>query len=325
MDALNKIWKDQADFNLNFFPPASSFEEQSRQTKEMVLHTMSELDELLRTTVWKTHRRQNVQPNIEQVKNELTDILKYWISLALIWGVTPEDAIADYWRKSMVCRQRYAEEYLRNLEGQIVICDIDGVLADYVSGFLAWTSNHQPELFNRCADLNRQDTNLWLNASSLGVSEDVWQELKHRFRTSRGKLSLPVYDGAKELLSACRAKGLKIVLLTSRPIDKYPNIYTDTLEWLINNELEHDFIWWSQDKAETLLSKNIKANVAFAIDDDTRFITSYTAMGIRSFWINRYKSVQSFSPQYVKEVSSLTDIVRYLEKEETSHGFTHPC
>ena len=291
MSELSKIWRDQEDFNLNFFPTASTFDEQSRQTKEFTLCVMSELDELLSSINWKTHRRKDMLPNLPQVKSELTDILKYWISLCIVWGITPEEAMQDYWRKSMVCRQRYAEEFVQNLEGEIVLCDIDGVLANYYEGFTRWIYRNRPTLevpVERC----------WLNAKALGVHEQVWQELKHAFRTSRGKVNLPVYDGAKEFLDACRKKGYKIVLLTSRPIDRYPNLYQETLEWLQNNDLPYDFVWWAIDKGEKILSQNIGGRIKFALDDDPKYVARYKELGIPCHFITPSMTVKDL----IKEV-----------------------
>ena len=306
---LDEIWKDQKDFNKNFFPPAEDFAERSRQTKEFVLHMMSELDELLRATVWKLHRRTDVLPNREQVKNELTDILKYLISLYLVWDVSPEEALQDYWRKSMVVRQRYAEEYVKNLDGKIVLVDIDGVLADYVTGFIDWIS----QFYNKGIAEGFVDRRKWMNAVSMGLDEQVWQELKHQFRTRGGKRKLPLLPMSKEFLDMCRSLGYKIVLLTSRPIDRYPNIYTDTLEWLKLNNLPFDFIWWSLDKAETVLSKNIRPNIVFAVDDDLRYVTKYSELGIKTFWITD-KTTPDMAG--VERVPDLRRLMSKLQKED---------
>jgi NTP pyrophosphatase (non-canonical NTP hydrolase) len=300
MKDLNAIWKDQSDFNRNFFPEAEDFGERSRQTKEFSLHMLSEVDELLRATAWKLHRKQNVLANPEQVKNELTDILKYLVSLYNVWGISPEEALKDYWRKSMVVRQRYSEEFVCNLEGKIVLCDIDGVIANYVSGLLGWVGERYPSLRQKCLELSRK--NEWLNATALGVHEQVWQEMKHDFRTSRGKVRLPVYEGSKEFLAWCDQKGYKIVLLTSRPIDRYPNIYTDTLEWLKNHELRFDYIWWAIDKGEKILASNIKSNIVMALDDDKKYVARYHELGIPCYHITPSFTVKDLHEKLQKEV-----------------------
>lgn len=287
MEELNRIWEDQADFNRNFFSPPTDFKERSERTKELLLHLISECDELLRCGVWKPHRREAKQENEAQVANELTDILKYWISLCQVWGRSPEDVVRDYWRKSAVCRQRYSEEFINNLEGDFAVVDIDGVLADYAEGLLRWVRTNYPSLQKNCDNLPK---GTWIDASTMGVSSEEWQEVKHQFRISGGKLYLPLYPGAQELLDFLSMTGLKVALLTSRPIDLYPNIYTDTLEWLQNHNLKFDYVWWHRDKGESLVLKGVRSRVRVAIDDDRRYIDQFAEMGIPSIWVNQRHS-----------------------------------
>lgn len=291
MKEFEKIWKDQRDFNKNFFPAPETFDDMSAQTKELILHMMSECDELLRATSWKIHRRNNNKPNPEQVREELTDIFKYWISLCQVWGVSPKQAVEDYWRKSMVVRQRYSEEFVMRLsKHRIALFDIDGVIADYCNGFLSWLIREaSADSLKSLADRARNlvDSQVWMCAESLKIGEGKWQELKHRFRVTRGKVYLPVFKDSLYLLDLCRQKGFKIVLLTSRPIDRYPNIYTDTLEWLNKHSIPFDAIWWSSDKDEMLLSRNLLPNIDFMVEDNLRYADQMANIGVKVYLINR--------------------------------------
>jgi len=284
---LGEIWDDQLSFNRNFFPAPITFDDRSKQTKEYALHLISEVDELLRQTAWKMHRgKGTVQENRAAVKDELTDIFKYWISLCIVWGVSPESALDDYWRKSMVVRQRYAEEYMMSLEGPSAIIDIDNVLADYTTGFLDWCSKEYPQMkvLIQSFMLTHKGAEMpYFMATDFHLDEGVWQEVKHRFRTSGGKLNLPVIEGAKEFLHALKERDMKIILLTSRPIDRYPNIYTDTLEWLQKNELPYDFVWWSTEKHEAILMKGIRHSVRFAVDDNFEYAIKMAHCSIRTY------------------------------------------
>lgn len=314
MKELHGIWKDQKEFNKLFWPKPEDFKEKSRQTKEFLLHLMSEMDELLRTTEWKPHRKQNVLPNPAQVRNEITDMFKYLLSICQVWDMTPEDLVGDYWRKSMVCRQRYSEEFCIDLEGRIVLVDIDGVLADYGLGYLNWIMEHYPELTDRCIEISSRK--LWIDSKNFGIDDQRYQEIKHDFRISGGKVNLPIFEGAKEFLDTLKAQGYKVVLITSRPIDKYPNMYTDTLEWLVKNELKFDHLWWSTDKRETVLAKSIRSNVVFAVDDDLRYVTTYADLGIKSFWIEKFRSTDNWfngAEGLVTKVRDIREITQRLK------------
>lgn len=296
-DDLDKIWKDQKEFNANFFPEAKSPEEKCSQTKEFVLCSISEMDELLRAIRWKIHR--NVQPklNPEHIRNEMTDIFKYFVSKCLVWGITPDDVVKDYWRKSAVCRQRYVEEYLSTVsnEDKVAVIDIDGVLADYKEGLLRWIDKNI-EVKTPYTRPVRNSKEWNCDADSLGISESLWQAIKHRFRTEKGKLDIPEYPGATHFMKTLRAKGYKIIVLTSRPIDVYPNIYTETVEWLKARDMPFDFLWWANDKKEKILESNLRNVVSFAVDDDERHINMYDSIGVKSYWVKRYPT-----PKYERE------------------------
>ena len=75
-------------------------------------------------------------------------------------------------------------------------------------------------------------------------------------------------------------------MLTSRPIERYPNIYGETVEWLQNNELVYDFVWWALDKGEKVLSQNIGGRVKFALDDDPKYVARYAELGIPCYHIS---------------------------------------
>lgn len=316
LDLLVEMWKDQQDFNQTIFPEAINFQEKSRQTKEFILHMISELDELLRCTEWKLHRKTNVQPNHDHVREEVVDILKYLMSICLVWNIDPALLIQDYWRKSMVVRQRYSEEFCKDLDGEVALIDIDGVLADYPRGLANWVIKNHPSLtdeINNCLD-----NNLWIDAKSLGIDDQVWQEIKHEFRTSRGKLGIPPTPNAKEFLEACKDADLTVVLLTSRPIDQYPNLYADTLEWLQNNGLKFDYLWWAVDKKEAILSKNIRTKIKFAVDDDLKYVMPYHRMGIPCYWMDwmNPKNRDAEIPEGVMRICELGDILNVIKVKE---------
>jgi NTP pyrophosphatase (non-canonical NTP hydrolase) len=301
--ALEAIWKDQYEFNRFFFPVPEEYEDRCRQTKEYVLCASSELHELLNAVRWKNHRRKDQPINVQQVRNELTDVFKYWISLAQVWGLSPEDVLKDYWRKSMVCRQRYAEEYVVNLKGDLVLCDIDGVLCDYRTGLLTWLTVHKPACREQAQVLLSKKAG-WVGYEEMEMDPQVWQEMKHDFRTSRGKVGLPLYPYAREMLTTLKAQGMKIILCTSRPIDAYPNIYLDTLEWLRLNDLPFDFIWWSTNKAETVLEKGIAGRVKLVIEDDIRFALYTAKLGLKTLWLDRMgQKVEGVWPETLVRVN----------------------
>jgi NTP pyrophosphatase (non-canonical NTP hydrolase)/FMN phosphatase YigB (HAD superfamily) len=256
----------------------------------MVLYLVSELDELLRCTAWKKHRRQYVLPNPAQVKEELTDVFKYWISLCQIWDLDPTDMMREYWRKSMVVQQRYSEEHLLKLSEPIALIDVDGVLANYRRGVLNYIINSDPPLELKAKAgllLDHATKTPYINAQQLGISESAWQQIKHSYRVNGYKARLDAYDDAEDFLLDLRLHGYTIVIITSRPIDKYPTLFSDTLEWLQKYNLQYDAIWWTHDKRERVALEDIADRVAFSVEDDLENALDFAEMGIKSYHLCR--------------------------------------
>jgi FMN phosphatase YigB (HAD superfamily) len=205
------------------------------------------------------------------------------------------------------------------MKNSVVVIDIDGVLADYRMGLLYWIRQSRPDLAQKAnMHINRADT--WIDHSSMGISYRKWLDTLEMFRMSGGKQSIPVYDGAVELIEKLQRRDYEIVLLTSRPIDIYSNIYRDTVEWLRNNSLNHDMLLWSKSKAEMVYKMRLTDKVAFAIDDEFKHIEDYDRLGINTFWIDLYKKGEGVHMlENCTRVESLKDIIEYLEiKNEQS-------
>lgn len=313
---LDDIWADQADFNELFWPVPEEPEERFRQTEKFVLYMTEELVELLRAIRYKVHRRPiGWKPSEAAVRDQLADLLKYLISLFQIWGLGPTDMIREYWRKSMVCRQRYSEEFVLNLEQPTAVVDIDNVLADYITGFAEWAMAKFPE--HEAKFKLALQKRLWMSGGSLAIAEPVWQDMKLRFRLDGGKRDLPLMPGAREFLESLRSQGLNIVLLTSRPIDRYPNLYSDTLQWLKSNDLPFDFIWWATDKAEELLVRGMKPWVQFVVDDSWQFVRQCAQAGMRTYWLTNGEedfTDRELDAQGIIRVHHLREVTRFEGK-----------
>jgi uncharacterized HAD superfamily protein len=285
---LKDVWKEQKEFNKLFRQLPKGFEEQSHLTQHMVLCIMSELDEILNTVHWKHHRNISVKPNPQQTLLECVDVFKYLITIIQAWGFTEKDFIDAFWKKSMVVRQRRSEEFLKNVDGKTAVIDIDGVICDHNQGFIKWLKKYDVNLYDLA--INKvwdSSTNTYNSVSrhDCKLSPKEWQELKHQFRISGYKEFMPVYADAKEFLTKIQQNNITVVLLTSRPIDRYPNLYADTVAWLKREQLPYDIIWWSYDKADHVV-ENIP-DPLFVVDDDLSLVNRFDAFNIPAYWICR--------------------------------------
>lgn len=313
------MWRDQEDLNRLFRPdgPPTTYEHRIALTKEFVLHLHSECASLLDAVgSWKPHRHQPTRENRAHVLIELSDIHKYVLSLYQIWGFTPEEAVQGFCEKSMVVRQRHSEEFIKTIDRPAVLVDLDGVLADYVRGFTE--SMLRPRLpreafltLSSCGWIDKQSLRPWL-------SEEEYDHLRHMFRVNGGFGRLPMLPGARSLMDWLHEQGYYIIILTSRPIHTYPNIYTDTLIWLDAHELHHDFIWWAQDKGSLVEDRNIRRHVVFAIDDDEKFVYQLSNLGIPVWWVTD-KELQRLGEATIQTVKNLTELLEHVTHTEHTH------
>ena len=313
---IKDLWSEQSDFNKSFRSLPESFEERSDLTKHMVLCIMSELDEILRTVHWKSHRKTHIRPNPQQTLSECIDVFKYLITIVQAWGFSEEDFFNAFWKKSMVVRQRYSEEWIKSIEGPTAVIDIDGVLCDWEKGFLDWLWNHRPDLRDiiksfRLRELPERPKLFKINRSQFNLNTEDWQELKHEFRISGYKEYMPVYRDAQDFLRKLRQQSITSVLMTSRPIDRYPNLYADTITWLKRKNLEYDIVWWSYDKADRIV--NELPHTLFAVDDDPDYVSKLSQSGITTYWLQRKEKIKlpdidNECSAPIKIINSLSDI-----------------
>jgi hypothetical protein len=307
---LEALWREQEEFNRYAWQDREMDlgEDALRdeQTRAFVLGMISELDELMRCTIWdparRPHRRPNegaeYKPNRAQVKSELADLLKYLISLCIAWKISPGEAVEAFWNKSMVCRQRMSEEMVDriSIHDRIAIVDIDSVLCDYRAGFLQWIINYAgvPEQTVVRAEqmlYNPQGSDdYWVSHISLRMDLLAYENLKHQFRTGPYKRNLPSYPDAEPFTRRLRDSGRTIVLLTSRPIDKYPNIYAETLLWLKQTRMQFKALWWSNNKFERVSWTTFTEQVDMVVDDDLSHLEKFAErLGDKAkcYWVNR--------------------------------------
>jgi len=261
---LEHIWNDQKRFNSNFVDYKDLTQEQRvKHTKEYSLLLIDEIMELIGETNWKAHRKNKDDFIESNLKEEWTDMFKYWLSIGLIWGFNPYDFVKEYERKSSVVEQRYKQEkQLEFKANKVVGVDIDGVLAKYPEHFLDFVNRKMG------TDYSVESLTDYDIYEALDLPENVTKELKDKFRQSGEKRFIPVLNGAKKFLKDLKKNGYQIVLLSARPYKKYRRIFADTKEWLKKNNLVHDAILWDEDKCARLIKEFGTDKVKFFVEDN---------------------------------------------------------
>lgn len=274
-------------------------------TKELVLHILSECDELLREIAWKARRRQNAPPVRSNILDEITDLMKLVVAIGCTWGFDHEQMFQAFIEKSDVMEQLYRQEFplyeIIQSGALVVAIDIDGVLADYPRCFYDWVSL---ETSITPCDYDSSDPFV---AFSGRMTPAELKELKSRYRQSGYKRYLPTVDGAVGFTRRMHELGYKVVLLSSRPVVRYARIFYDTIHWLNENGFHYDAIMWDEEKESRLMNEFRVEQIAAFIDDESRNVELVSGCGIPS---------HLFSRPYNQDGESFEEIERSLGSVE---------
>lgn len=312
---LQHMWSRQASFNKNFVDlDHLDFDKKQEMTKEYVLHMLSEANSLLDGVNWKIHHKKELSVKRSDLILEMIDVWKYLLSIALIWGVTPEEFSQAFDEKSALVEQRYLQEFA-TLDGRkIVVCDIDGVLGDYPYTFLEFVRSEEydvspddPPNFSS-TDVHTLDLYKYLEGE---VPSSRLKYYKHVYRQSGRIRQENVVEGAKEFLKSLRDKGYYIVLLTSRPFDTYKSLYLDTYTWLISHGLEFDALLNDSKKRDKVSKLLETSDVKFVVDDDPKLIANLEGLDRlqKLYLIDRPYNQKYECSGKVERVGSLSEIL----------------
>jgi len=150
--------------------------------------------------------------------------------------------------------------------------DIDGVLNNYPD---CWIDFVNLKIGSSFSDLNEMKAFL---------TYAKYKKLKDEYRTSGYKIKLPVLEGAAELLCALRDVDYKIILITARPMHKYPDLWIQTKLWLEFNNLPYDVLFHSENKHIEIVTKF--PEVEFVVEDNRANANCISRFGYKVFLID---------------------------------------
>lgn len=308
---LNDIWDDQYEFNRLVLPcsPEEMTPEQRQYWHEKYTLLMNkELMEVLGETEFKPHRKitgkKIVRSNLTE---ELIDVMKYWMCLCQVHGISADEIMDEYHRKSNVVKQRFFQERVLKYDGQIVGVDIDGVLADYPRSFVEFVNEQLGTTYDY------RDIKNYNIAEQLGLSTSQITHLKHLYRDGGQKRFIPVIEGARQFLDELKYMGYIVVLLTSRPIDQYKRIFADTQYWLAENKLHYDAILFDEAKGERLVKEFGKDKVEFFVDDVAGFANGISDAGFKCYLIDKPYNQVAVKDKVIR-VESLKEVLDFERK-----------
>jgi hypothetical protein len=306
---LQTIFEKQKDFSSKFFKEKFnldidnlSSQDKLKWSKEFILSGAKELFEMLdELPSWKTHRIANQKENLSNFLEEGIDSFKFLLNILIINGFSAEDFSDCFFNKSKVVEIRYQQENqlvkLKNSKEEVIVIDIDGVLNNYPLNFISYFQS-------KCIKYDSIKEFKTLNLSS-------YNEQKNQFRINGFEAKCNVNDGVIEKLKSFNKEN-KIILLTARPYEKISRLFSDTLEWIKDNNICCDFVFFNKNKEEWLINNFDKAQIKFIVDDQIDnvnklikyFDNVYLVKNLSLYLEEDYENVN----KSIKIISSITEI-----------------
>lgn len=156
---------------------------------------------------------------------------------------------------------------VKNQNRKKVFVDLDNVMADYGGDFLRWATNGQ--LSPSPNDL----TSLHLN-EILCLDDTDYAELKRRWRVEGHKRNMTVIPGTHGALRRL-SQWYDVVIISSRPADKYSNIRGDTEYWLKQHDLRYSELVFTKEKFEYVHDHYDVDDVLAIFDDDPKNLVKF--------------------------------------------------
>ncbi len=291
----NKQWQDQDKF---------THDKKYRLTvlKDMVIGIFNQTASLLRTFNWSNHILQRKE-DTRNSKEQLIDIVKYSIGTFILLGGDEFEFLELFEQKSaeLDIRWKHNKKELKETT-DVVIFDIDGVLADYLG-------EYEKFIMSKGYVKNEHGGKFYsASFNFVGLTRQQEEKINDEFIRDGGFLRLDPYkemvDVTKQLK---KLYGCEIILLTARPNWVYSRLTMDTNNWLKNNGIEYDLLLWDKDKADSILNNIMPANVLCMIEDRDKHALELSHIGIDVLLIDK---------PYNQSISNLDNIQRIYNSKE---------
>lgn len=265
LELFQTVWRDQIAYNKRVK------ERQERSPAEWmetyILGLMSECGQLLEAMRWKKHRLQSIDDFGPNVPEELADITKYVLSMWQLLGYTGPQMLEEVHRKNLLLSAIFTQEFDTILKEEVVIFDIDNVLADTQEALGKFFFEHK-------FDWNQLRSSIHLD---LATSQpfDEYRELKNKWEQTGGYSQLePMYD-VEFLFSELRStRNCSIVCYTARPVRTFKRIHQDTFNWLYRQKAPPDMLLFGREERIGFAAK-LQRNgqrVVLVDDDPSMFL-----------------------------------------------------
>lgn len=277
--SLDEVWDKQQSYN--------TLIRQQHPNKDVVdwminyvLGAHSELSDLLAQTNWRnnsTYVNTDFGPNVIE---ELTDVTKYIFSLWQLMGCSPQDMLNSMALKGELLNQILYQETRPQLKKRsIIMLDLDGVVADFRTGFMEWVSNTK---WAEILTIKEEEIGLHMDINH-GWDYNAYNQAKIEFEREGGYSFLPSIKAVKMAVNTLKSIGWYIMVYTARPYTAYKRIWGDTYLWLKDHDIQVDELHFGYDERVLTASYLQNDNHVVALEDDPTLIKRYQGCNIPVF------------------------------------------
>ena len=181
---------------------------------------------------------------------------------------------------------------------KVIAIDIDDTIADSIPFFIDWINSRLQKTF---CDLNEIKNSIPYNQ---------YRKLKKEYRTSGVKLNIPMIHGANELTHKLESMGYKIIIITARPANEYPELTKITNQWLREKDIVYSGIIFDKHKSTKVLEQ--VPNLSFSINDHRTEANLLSKWGYITYLIDNPYNQGEIGTNVIR-VKNLLDILNYVE------------
>lgn len=297
----NQVWQDKDRFD-------ADKEYRIKVMKDFILGLNKQISELLGTFNWGEHILDQTE-NVLNSKIQIIDIVKYAFAFFIMLGGDEKEFVELFIQKSDELDERWRQSKMKLLKNtKVMIFDIDGVIADY-------TTEYDRFLRDVCklkSSVPLDKRTSYSFCEYYGITRQEEEFFNQEFIKSGGFLNLKVYDGVKEIIDELKSIGIKIILITARPNWIHKRLTMDTIQWLKNNEINYDLLFWNKDKADVIINNIFPSCVLFMVEDRDKHAIEVTHIGVDVLLIDKPYNKNVSSP-IIHRLNNFSEIKSYVD------------
>ena len=243
-NSFRRLWWAQANQQEQIVGQAPDPHDVEMLLREYIIGVITEMSEFADAAMrFRSHIMIEEPANKRALACQLVDALKYWLGIAWLLGITPEELLDAFDAKTDIVYDRMRAQSRQLADRNVVVVDMDGVICD---------------LFGKYSELK--------DGAGDQEGKDIVQT--RVFSTGEWMEACEPVPGAVANLNKIREEfDARIVLLTSRPAYRIKNVHQDIKRWLAKIGLEVDLLLFSRDKAEEVSRSVLPANILAIVED----------------------------------------------------------